>query len=518
LDIGKSTTLSESDAVDPERIETLPPTLGPSTATPLGSEYLLEQVIGSGATGRVWQGRRRGDGTPVAVKVLRGEFAEDPIAVTRFLRQRTVLKGLDHPHLVPVRDVVAEGDVLAIVMDLVDGEDLRGVLKAGTLHPGQYLAVLGQAAGALAAVHAAGVTHRDVKPENILVDRRGVEPHALLTDFGLAGIADAATLTRMSQVLGTPAYIAPETVSGRPVGPPADVYAIGVTLYEALAGRRPFVASNPHALMRAHIEDEPERPPALTGDVWDLVRSCLAKDPAARPDARAVADRALDLARRSSALPDPVPPPPPPPSPPPPPEPVAAPAPAPPPVPVPNPVPVAKTQADAPSEEAQATTGATRPAPPEPPPPAPRKKSRLPLIAAIGVCALIGTGAGVWTQQSRDEAPPASGPSSAPSKPSVSPHNYYLPVTATSPGPGAVQLRFSDGSALPGFSGYLIYRDQTFIRQTEPGAEPAAVVKLVDPSARHCWSVAALLMTDRPPPLPKPKPSCLVANGRAQTP
>ncbi|GAA0543619.1 serine/threonine-protein kinase [Actinomadura livida] len=502
--------MSESDAVDPEEIETLPPTLGPSTVTPLGSSYLLEQVIGSGASGRVWQGKRRSDGRPVAVKVLRAEFSEDPIAVTRFLRQRTVLKGLDHPHLVPVMDVVAEGDVLAIVMDLVDGEDLRQVLNARTLRPDQHLAVLGQAAGALAAVHAADVTHRDIKPENILITRRGVEPHALLTDFGLAGIADAATLTRMSQVLGTPAYVAPEMVSGRPVGPPADVYAIGVTLYEALAGRRPFVASNHHALMRAHIEDEPERPASFSDDIWELVRSCLDKDPDARPTAGTVAERALELARQSSARPAPVPPPPPP-------EPVSE----------PEPVAVRRptfepSSARAPAEMtsegvaqgAQETTGATRPAPQEPPPPTPQKKRRWLLVGAIAACALLGTGGGIWMQQSQDEAAPTVGPST---RPNASPHNYFLPVTATSVAPGTVQLKFSDGSALPGFSGYLIYRGPTFLRKTEPGAEPVAVVKLVEPSTRYCWTVAALLMTEHPPPLPKAKPSCLVANGRAQT-
>ncbi|WP_165975410.1 serine/threonine-protein kinase, partial [Actinomadura rubrisoli] len=232
-------------STDPERIDTLPPTAAASSASPLGSLYLLEHVIGSGATGRVWQGRRRADDALLAVKVLRGEFADDMDAVTRFLRQKTVLRGLAHPHLVRVRDLVAEGDVLAIVMDLVDGDDLRRVLAAGTLRPDQFLTVLGQAAGALAAVHAAGVTHRDIKPENVLVTRRGAEPFALLTDFGLAGIADGAVLTRASQLVGTPAYIAPEAVAGRPAGPAADVYALGVTLYEALAGRRPFHAPNP---------------------------------------------------------------------------------------------------------------------------------------------------------------------------------------------------------------------------------------------------------------------------------
>src|SRR5262249_1325619 len=143
----------------------------------------LDEPIGRGATGHVWAGRRREDGSPVAVKLLRAELATDPGVVNRFLRERLVLTGLRHKHLVRVHDLVAEGDVLGIVMDLVDGEDLRHFLARGPLPEATAATLLAQVAAALAAVHAAGLVHRDIKPENVLV---AAGPTALLSDFGIA--------------------------------------------------------------------------------------------------------------------------------------------------------------------------------------------------------------------------------------------------------------------------------------------------------------------------------------------
>jgi serine/threonine protein kinase len=289
---------------DPARLETLPPTAaaGPTRRTPLGSRYLLEHPIGEGSTGRVWQGIRRADGSPVAIKILHAEYAVDPTMVERFRRESTALRELRHPHLVPVDDLVVEEDKVAVVMELVNGDDLRRIIQRGGLDARRAVGLLAQVAQALAYVHGAGVLHRDVKPENILVTRRSGQPWALLSDFGLAWVAGARQLTRSTQLLGTPAYLAPELLAGRPYGPAVDVYALGVTGYELLAGHRPFDGAHPLAVMRAHLDDEPPRPPAMARDLWRVLRSCLAKRPEDRPSAADLAQQLEGLARRRRLL------------------------------------------------------------------------------------------------------------------------------------------------------------------------------------------------------------------------
>ncbi len=551
--------------VDPSRQETLPPDhpTGPAPdGTPLGSRYVLDEVIGSGATGRVWQGRRRADGAPVAVKVLREEFAKDPDSVVRFLRERNTLRSLDHPHLVRVWDLVAEGDTLAVVMDLISGEDLRRAMRRGAVPPDQAISVLVQVADALAAVHAAGIVHRDIKPENVLLSPASAGPYARLTDFGLARATDGPAVTRMSQLVGTPAYIAPELVAGRDATGAVDVYAMGITAYELLSGRRPFEASNTAALLRAHLDEVPSRPPELSEPMWRLVEACLAKDPEVRPSAAQLAG-GLRAATAGDQVTQPVPsfggPPPavrpvslgtPPPS-------LARPVSetTPPPLLGARPVtetpppfepapaaggvppvrphdPAADLATEPPFEPfatpparfeqpgqyadpaaALATTGATRPAPVEPAPPAPPKRRRRGLlIGVIAACAVLGSGLGLWIGQ--PDHPKAAEPSDQ--KTGTPVRQYELPVTATTPTSGSVRLQFSDASALPGFDSYVIYRDNTLLTQVPAGQAPPYVVANTDKRTQHCYRVAALLVTDAPPPSTANKPACLVADGRTE--
>src|SRR5262249_54298921 len=156
----------------------------------LGSRYVLEYPIGQGGFGRVWYGRRVDNGLPVAIKIPRSEYADNADMVARFLRERSLLQMLRHPHLVALLDLVAEGDTLAVVMEYVQGTDLRRMAAQRALTGDDVLIVLAQVAHALAHIHAAGVLHRDIKPENILVTRRGGGPWAQLTDFGLAWASD----------------------------------------------------------------------------------------------------------------------------------------------------------------------------------------------------------------------------------------------------------------------------------------------------------------------------------------
>jgi serine/threonine protein kinase len=267
-------------------------------ASQLGANYIIHERIGRGAFGEVWRGARRDGGGSVAVKMLRHELTVDPLVVTRFLRERDILVGLDHPNVVSVLDLVAEGGKLSIVMQLVEGGDLRHYLcEQGAMASEAVCALLAQVAAGLAAAHAAGVVHRDLKPENVLVDRIGDgAPRVRITDFGVAHLAGQPRLTRRSGIVGTPTYTAPETAAGHPTTPAVDVYALGIMAYELVYGHPPFEADNTWALLRKHIETAPPRPPEAPDALWDVIASCLAKDPRARPGASTLAGTLTSLA------------------------------------------------------------------------------------------------------------------------------------------------------------------------------------------------------------------------------
>jgi serine/threonine-protein kinase len=243
---------------------------------------------------RVYRGWIRGSGLEVAVKVLRDDLASRPEAVQRFVRERDLLQAVASPHVVRVHDLVIHGDELAIVMDLVPGGHLRRALTFPLL-PATAVELAAQVADGLAAVHAAGVVHRDLKPENVLVDTGGgPAPRLRLTDFGISRLSEAQ-LTQTS-VTGTPGYLAPEVAAGGRVTAAADVYALGVILYELCTGRGPFLADNPLVLVLAHTRQQPPRPTGMPEPLWSLLSGMLAKDPTARPTAAQLAPALRRLA------------------------------------------------------------------------------------------------------------------------------------------------------------------------------------------------------------------------------
>ncbi|MET8946821.1 serine/threonine-protein kinase [Streptomyces sp. NPDC004542] len=264
-------------------------------ARKIGSRYTAHQILGRGSAGTVWLGE--GPDGPVAIKLLREDLASDQELVGRFVQERTALLGLEHPNVVSVRDLVVDGNDLALVMDLVRGTDLRTRLeRERRLAPEAAVAIVADVADGLAAAHAAGVVHRDVKPENVLLDMQGplgpggAHP-ALLTDFGVAKLIDSPKRTRATKIIGTPDYLAPEIVEGLPPRASVDIYALATVLYELLAGFTPFGGGHPGAVLRRHVTETVVPLPGIPEELWQLIVQCLAKAPASRLRASELAAR-----------------------------------------------------------------------------------------------------------------------------------------------------------------------------------------------------------------------------------
>jgi tRNA A-37 threonylcarbamoyl transferase component Bud32 len=267
----------------------------------VGNSYILIAPVGQGATGTVWRAIERDSGTYVAVKLLHESLLRRPKLVTRFVRERTILMMMRHENIVGVRDLFSVGESLALVMDFVAGGSLRDRLVAmGTLPPPEAAHLLAQVAAALTQAHELGVVHRDVKPDNIMLQADGA-PEVKLTDFGIARVLDTAGLTTPHAIMGTPHYMAPEAAAGT-VDSAADVYAVGIVLYELVSGRPPY-SGEPLAVLRSHVEQEPERPSGMPDEVWDVITWCVDKDPRRRPSAGELALELRDLARRTAGEP-----------------------------------------------------------------------------------------------------------------------------------------------------------------------------------------------------------------------
>ncbi|MFL6073001.1 MAG: serine/threonine-protein kinase [Mycobacteriales bacterium] len=263
---------------------------GGRASTPLGSKYQLDEKIGAGGFGDVWRATSLADRATVAVKMLR---ATDDV-VERFLRERRAMLAVRGDHVVKLRDLVVEGDTLALVSDFVSGGDLRRRLGAhGPYGPFEAADLLRQVLDGLASVHDAGIVHRDVKPENVLIDERG---RLLLTDFGIARIDGMNTVTASGMIMGTFAYMAPELATSGNPSPASDLYAAGIVGYELLTGHAPHTGQNLIAVLKAHANDPVARPPGIPDPVWAVLDALLAKEPDQRPASAADARDRLHAA------------------------------------------------------------------------------------------------------------------------------------------------------------------------------------------------------------------------------
>jgi eukaryotic-like serine/threonine-protein kinase len=261
----------------------------------LAGRYRLEGQIATGGVGEVWRAEDTVLTRPVAVKLLRAEFAGHAEMQERFRAEARHAGALSHPAIARVYDYCgpAPEHPAFLVMELVDGPSLAAVLADGPLGAAQAMDVVAQVASGLQTAHAAALVHRDIKPANLLLAADG---QVKITDFGIAHVAGSVPVTRTGTVMGTPAYLAPERVSGASATPASDLYSLGVVAYECLAGAQPFTGK-PLEVAASHRDlPLPPFPHAVPADVAQLVAELTAKNPAARPaSAQEVAARAAGL-------------------------------------------------------------------------------------------------------------------------------------------------------------------------------------------------------------------------------
>src|SRR5438552_11629813 len=266
----------------------------------LGERYQLGESIGRGGMATIYRGRDMRMDRTVAIKVLREVYSTDPKFVTRFQREAKAASSLQHPNIVQVYDYGQTEGNYYIVMEYIDGANLHRYLRnKRMLAVDRAIIIAHDVALGLGAAHRRSIVHRDVKPQNVLVGKDG---SIKLTDFGIASVykdINAERLTTTGMTLGTVQYYAPEQAQGEIVQPAADVYALGIVMYEMLTGRPPFDGDTPVAVAMQHIQDPPAPPSAYNPNIppalEQIILRCLEKVPEMRFRDGSTLARALEM-------------------------------------------------------------------------------------------------------------------------------------------------------------------------------------------------------------------------------
>ena len=277
--------------IDPSKVP-VAPALRLAAGHVLDGKYRLDGLIGEGGMGAVHRATQLAVNRPVAVKVLKHVpgLSTDQLS-ERFKREAMATSRLRHPNTVQVIDFGEADGILYLVLELLDGEPLSSLIqREAPLAPERVAAIGKQIAKSLAEAHELGIVHRDLKPDNVFICQyAGDRDVPKVMDFGIARVMTAdVAMTRTGVMIGTPKYMPPEQAMGQKVGPAADLYALGVILFEMLTGKPPFVADSAMALAMAHVHEpapplELAGPPALAEAWADLIRALLAKRPHERP-------------------------------------------------------------------------------------------------------------------------------------------------------------------------------------------------------------------------------------------
>jgi serine/threonine-protein kinase len=261
--------------------------------------FLITGELGRGGMATVYRARDPELGRDVAIKVMHGFFAGRIDLEARFRREASTVATIRHPSILNVYDFAAPAgeEPGYIVSELIEGPGLRSTLEArgGRLRPEVAALIVARVADALGATHAAGIVHRDVKPDNVLIDRAGGHARVVLTDFGVAHVSSMDTMTATGAVVGSPAYMSPEQARSEEVGAPSDVFSLGVMLYQLSTGHLPFSGKDPLAVITATLRGQFRRPseiePRVGPELEKVIVRCLQGDPAARfPNGTAVAE------------------------------------------------------------------------------------------------------------------------------------------------------------------------------------------------------------------------------------
>jgi serine/threonine-protein kinase len=290
--------------------------------TVVGDRYRIVSQLGAGGMGAVYVAEHVHMRKKLALKVLHAEMSSSPEVLARFEREAMAAAHIDHPNVAAATDFGRTPDgAFFLVLELVEGKSLRDIVEEGPLPEARALSITRQIASALARAHELGIVHRDLKPENVIVTQRDEGDFAKVLDFGIAkvrvedlagGPPSGQVLTQLGTVFGTPEYMAPEQAMGQPVDARADLYALGVMLYEMLSGVRPFADDNPVRLLMMHVSDAPppleSHPPAAQTSpaVREVVARLLAKKPEDRYASARELLAAIDATAPSAATPEPV--------------------------------------------------------------------------------------------------------------------------------------------------------------------------------------------------------------------